>query len=713
MTAVFTTRCHPMLTKKDLAGLLKPAEPLVPEMSISDVADRILLLNNMKFLSLPVVDKAQRPLGMVSRYQLQDIFLQRYGRDLWGRRPVAEVMNTSPLQIPLGMSIEDAAGLVTAKLLYPITEDFIFVDAHGRYQGMGIVLDLLEAMSKDLGRNRRALMRAQRIAGLASWEWSAQDDMLIWSSELNGILAIERNMVRAPLGEMLQVFDTASQTALRDFFVPGQEHQPQTLELRITPVQGEVRFIEFHGEHFLDPETGEQRALGTLRDITQRRLTEERLAHLANYDHLTRLPNRYLFQDRLKHAIAQSSRSGRSVALLFLDLDRFKWINDALGHAAGDRLLEQVAERLSGIVRSSDTVARLGGDEFTIILENITDPAQVTWVAEQILAGFRDKFALLEREVSVSTSIGVALFPQDACDVDTLLKCADAAMYRAKEHGRNGFQFYTAELNRQADRRFQLEHGLRSALERNEFELYFQPQIETGSGRLCSAEALLRWFPSGGPVSPAEFIPLLEDLRLILPVGRWVLERACTLAAAWQQGALRGVRVAVNLSVHQLRQADFVTMLKEVLERTGLAPDLLEIEVTESVLLDDRGGTATLLALNDLGVRVAIDDFGTGYSSLAYLKRFAVDTLKLDRTFVSDLTTDADDDAIASAVISLAHALGMTVTAEGVETAAQKQFLAARDCDHIQGYLISRPLPEARFLVWADQVMSGQAALAE
>lgn len=691
-----------MLTKKDLAGLLKPAEPLVPELSISDVADRILLLNNMKFLSLPVVDKAQRPLGMVSRYQLQDIFLQRYGRDLWGKRPVAEVMNTSPLQIPLGMSIAEAASLVTAKVHYPITEDFIFIDEQGRYQGIGIVLDLLEAMSEDLGRNRRALMRAQRIAGLASWEWRAQDSVLVWSSELNAILSIRQPLERAPLTHMLAVFDESSQATLAAFFAAGPSHPPQTLELRIPLADGNQRFIEFHGEHFLDPDTGEHRALGTLRDITQRRLTEQRLVHLANYDHLTRLPNRYLFQDRLKHAIAQAARSGKTVALLFLDIDRFKWINDALGHAAGDCLLEQVAERLSGILRASDTVARLGGDEFTIILENMTGPTQANRVAEQILAGFSEKFLLGERAVSVSTSIGVALFPRDAKDTDTLLKCADAAMYRAKEQGRNGYQFYTAELNRQADRRFQLEHGLRCAMERDEFQLFYQPQIETLSGRVCSAEALLRWFPSGESVSPVEFIPLLEDLRLIIPVGRWVLEQACRAAAQWQQGCLRGVRVAVNLSVHQLRQPDFVTVLREILQRTGLAPDLLEIEVTESVLLDDRGGTGTLLALNDLGVRVAIDDFGTGYSSLSYLKRFAVDTLKLDRTFVKDLTTDADDDAIASAVISLAHALGITVTAEGVETLEQKRFLAERSCDLVQGFLISRPLPEKQFLEWAQ-----------
>lgn len=690
-----------MMVQKGLTDLLKPAETLTAEMTVTDVADKILLSNNIKFLSLPVVDTCGNPLGMVSRYQLQDIFLQRYGRDLWGRRAVSHVMNTSPLLVPLGMSIEEAADQVTSRVQYPITEDFIFVDDQGRYQGIGIVLDLLEAMSEDLGRNRRALMRAQRIAGLASWEWSARNGTLMWSSQLNDLLKIDGIVAEAPTTVIIDAFDPASQNALREFFSAGTDHPPQTLELQTQESGWGRRFLEFHGEHFVDSETGDHRAVGTLRDITQRRLIEERLAHMANFDHLTSLPNRYLFQDRLQHALAQSNRSGNQVALLFLDIDRFKWINDALGHAAGDRLLQQVAQRLSCNLRKSDTVARLGGDEFTIILENLEHSAQVHHITRQILKAFNEKFTLGDRGISVSTSIGIAIYPNDADNLETLLTCADSAMYQAKEQGRDGYQFYTAELNQLAERRFLLEHGLRSALEQNEFELYFQPQLRADTGQLSGAEALLRWFPASGSVSPTEFIPLLEDLRLINPVGQWVLENACSAAAQWQRTTLAGVRVAVNLSVHQLRQPDFVDSLQDILSRTGLAPALLEIEVTESVLLDDRGGTAALLALNELGVRVAIDDFGTGYSSLSYLKQFSVNILKLDQTFVHDLTIDPDDEAIASAVISLAHALGMTVTAEGVETLSQEKFLKELECDHIQGFLISKPVPEAQFLEWA------------
>jgi diguanylate cyclase (GGDEF)-like protein/PAS domain S-box-containing protein len=684
-----------------LAPLLKLVDPLPPSLSISAVADKLMSAQSKQLLCLPVVDDAGRPIGIVSRYRLQDIFMKRYGRDLWERRPVTDIMNTQPLVIRIDTRLEEAADAVTAQLQYPITEDFILVDAVGRYLGTGMVLDLLKAMARDLGRNRRVMIRAQQLIGLGSWEWRASDDMLSWSPQLNQMLGLRPELSQAPLSIVLSTLDEQPASLLHAFFRLDRSEQPATIELPLRNSNGERRVIELQGEHYCDPENGEQHAVGTMQDITQRRMTEERLAHLASFDHLTQLPNRYLFQDRLEHAILQADRNRASVGLLFLDLDRFKWINDALGHAAGDELLKQVAGRLSGLVRRSDTVARLGGDEFTVILEGLADPSQAAAVAEKISQGFIAPFQLSGRTVTVSASIGITLYPSDAQDVETLLRCADAAMYRAKEQGRNRHFFYTAELNNAAHRRFQLEHGLRSALERGEFEVVYQPQLHTASGVLTSAEALLRWHSEFGPVSPGEFIPLLEDSQLIVPVGCWVMEQACSAAAAWQHRGLAGVRVAVNLSVCQLRHPDFVPMVKDVLVRTGLPPDLLEVEVTESVLLDDRGSADALLELNDLGVRVAIDDFGTGYSSLSYLKRFAVDTLKLDRSFVQDLTLDADDDAIASAVITLAHSMGITVTAEGVETAVQQRFLSDRACDHLQGFLISKPLAHDQFLVWA------------
>lgn len=685
----------------DLAPLLKPVEPLHPCLNISAVADKLMTAQSKRFLSLPVVDDAGRPVGLISRYRLQDIFMTRYGRDLWERRPVTDIMNTRPLLLPLGTPLEAAADAVTAQLQYPITEDFILVDEAGRYLGLGMVLDLLKAMARDLSRNRRVMIRAQQIAGLGSWEWQASDDMLSWSPQLNQMLSLSKTLSQAPLATVMAAVGAEPAAQLRDFFQLSHGDQPTTLELQLTDANGEPRVIELQGEHYRDPDNGERHAVGTMQDITQRRMTEARLAHLASFDHLTQLPNRYLFQDRLEHAVLQADRKGTSVGLLFLDLDRFKWINDALGHAAGDELLKQVAERLSSLVRRSDTVARLGGDEFTVILEELREPQQAAVVAEKIGERFSEPFELGGRSISVSTSVGITLYPGDARDVGSLLKCADAAMYQAKEQGRNGYFFYTAELNKQAHRRFQLENGLRTALDRGEFRVVFQPQLHTASGRLVSAEALLRWDSEWGPIAPAEFIPLLEASQLIVSVGRWIMEQACAAAMEWQRHGLGSVRVAVNLSVCQLRQPEFTAHVKDILLRTGLAPELLEVEITESVLLDDRGSAQALLELNDLGVRVAIDDFGTGYSSLSYLKRFAVDTLKLDRSFVQDLTVDADDDAIASAVITLAHSLGITVTAEGVETAVQRRFLSERACDHLQGYLISQPLNGPAFLDWA------------
>ncbi|GGJ85880.1 EAL domain-containing protein [Pseudomonas matsuisoli] len=686
----------------DLAPLLKPVDPLHPSLSISAVADKLMTDQSKRLLCMPVVDDAGKPIGIVSRYRLQDIFMKRYGRDLWERRPVTDIMNPTPLLIRVDTRLEDAAEAVTTQLQHPTTEDFILVDAQGRYLGLGMVLDLLKAMARDLGRNRRVMIRAQQIVGLGSWEWQASDDVLSWSPHLNQMLGLRADLREAPLATVLSTLDAKSAAQLHEFFQVGQSQEPTTIELHLQSADGEPRIIELQGEHYRDPDNGQAQAVGTMQDITQRSLTEARLAHLASYDHLTQLPNRYLFQDRLEHAIHQADRNGTSVGLFFLDLDRFKWINDALGHAAGDELLKQVAGRLSTLVRRADTVARLGGDEFTVILEGLDDPQKAAVVAEKIAEGFAVPFQLTGRAVTVSTSVGITLYPNDAKDVETLLKCADAAMYRAKEQGRNGYFFYTAELNKEAHRRFQLEHGLRSALERDEFEVVFQPQLHTASGQLMSAEALLRWNSELGSVSPAEFIPLLEDSQLIIAVGRWVMEQACAAASAWQQTGLAGVRVAVNLSVCQLRHPEFVATVKEILARSGLEPDLLEVEITESVLLDDRGSANALLELAAMGIRVAIDDFGTGYSSLAYLKRFAVDTLKIDRTFVRDLTLDADDDAIASAVITLAHSLGITVTAEGVESVVQRRFLSERGCDHLQGYLISKPLGLDRFLNWAQ-----------
>jgi diguanylate cyclase (GGDEF)-like protein len=475
------------------------------------------------------------------------------------------------------------------------------------------------------------------------------------------------------------------------------------------------------GESFFPCELGisrlpargaESRWVLSLRDLSERRQAEQRMQRLASYDALTGLPNRSLFRDRLAQAIERAGRSQRPMALMFLDLDRFKTINDSLGHAAGDQLLRHVAATLTAVLRGADsvargrgedaiTVARLGGDEFTIIAEDLRGSADALAIAERVQRALAVPFMLGKHEMVVSTSIGITVYPDDASPPDDLLRHADQAMYHAKELGRDQVQFFSAELNDHAQRRLQLEAELRHALERGEFELVYQPKADIASGRISGVEALLRWKRDGRPVAtPDVFIGVLEDTGLILPVGRWVLEQAARQVCAWRRAGLPWVRVAVNLSGRQLRQGDLVATVSEVLEATGLPSAQLELELTESMLMGGEPLTRLLSRLSALGVQLAIDDFGTGYSSLSYLKRFNVDTLKIDRSFVRDTPHDPEDNAITAAVIALGRSLKLRVVAEGVETPAQRQFLLEQGCHEIQGWLISRPLEARTFEAW-------------
>lgn len=432
----------------------------------------------------------------------------------------------------------------------------------------------------------------------------------------------------------------------------------------------------------------------SFRDITRRKQAEERLTYLANFDTLTDLPNRTLLCDRLAQALTRVPWSKRLVSVLFLDLDRFKNINDTLGHAFGDRLLKAVAERLTGCIREGDTVARLGGDEFVLILDNLAKPGDTLNIAQKILTALSAPFNLDGRELYITTSIGIAVYPNDGKDYETLLKNADTAMYRAKEQGKNTYQLYSPALNAKVSERLALENSLRRALERKEFRLHYQPIVDLTTDRVIGTEALIRWERAEvGIVSPAEFIPLAEETGLIIPIGEWVLRTACAQNKTWQSAGLPPIRVAVNLSASQFHRQDLPQTIAGTLDEIGLDPKYLGLELTESIIMRNAEATAVALRqLNALGMEISVDDFGTGYSSLSYLKRFPVTTLKIDRSFVRDVTTDADDKAIVSAIITLAHSLKLKVVAEAVETEEQLRFLRSLGCDQMQGYLFSKPL---------------------
>ena len=460
-------------------------------------------------------------------------------------------------------------------------------------------------------------------------------------------------------------------------------------------------------------EEGNPRYFSTvIEDISRRKQIEEELLHVANYDALTNLPNRSLLLDRLSQALVFANRAGSQVAVMLIDLDRFKNINDSLGHDVGDKIIVEVARRLAFAVRAGDTIARIGGDEFVVIWPDIANENAAAIMAQQILEALSRPMTMQGHEFYPTGSIGISMFPRDGHDGQTLLKNADTAMYRAKDAGRNNFQFYAHEMNSRALDRLKLESGLRRALERGEFMLHYQPQMELSGGRIIGVEALLRWQPPGqAMVYPGDFIPVAEDTGLIVPIGEWVLRTACVQACAWRgRGELPPLKMAVNLSARQFKQQDIVKTVSRVLEETGCRPQWLELEITESVIMESPEAAAEILQkLSDMGVHLSIDDFGTGYSSLSYLKRFPIDSLKIDRSFVRDITTDADDAAIAKAVIALAHSLKMKVIAEGVETLEQLEFLRAQRCDQVQGYYLSRPVPvdQIEKLIARDGMLPG------
>ena len=430
-------------------------------------------------------------------------------------------------------------------------------------------------------------------------------------------------------------------------------------------------------------------------DITERKKEEERVQYLANYDVLTGLPNRYLLNDRLEQGLSLAQRHQTKLAVLFIDLDRFKNVNDSLGHDVGDELLKEVAQRLRGCLRRSDTIARQGGDEFIALLGDLNSEDEVTFVAEKMIESLRGEFNIGEQQLSISLSIGVSIYPDDGETAVQLLRNADLAMYRAKDSGRNQFQYYEAEMNEKALQRLQLESELRGAIAKGQLSLHFQPKVNVVSGTVVGMEALLRWFhPQLGAVSPAQFIPVAEESGLINEIGDWVVRQAALQQRIWESQGYRIIPVAVNLSARQFNQKDVVQKIKAVLREVGIPPQYIQFELTESLLMEAGQNSFELLTqLSEAGFVLSLDDFGTGYSSLSRLKALPFKSLKIDQSFIRDLATDENDEAIVSATAVLAHALEMRVIAEGVETQEQLDFIRNLMCEEYQGYLFSRPLP--------------------
>ncbi len=549
-----------------------------------------------------------------------------------------------------------------------------------------------------LRRNEALLGRAEALAHVGSWEWDMRTQALQWSEETFRILGFDPYEVE-PSNDL--AFDRIHQddcavlkAKLAD--VESGEALSAEQDYRVLLPDGEVRWVHTKAEMEYH-DTGPLRMTGVLQDISERKRFEQKLSEMASFDALTGLPNRNLLNDRLGQALAHAQRNEGLMAVGFVDLDRFKVINDTLGHDAGDELLKEIARRLSGTLRSCDTVARQGGDEFVVVLTDLTRPEDATIVAQKLLEALVPPVTLNGREIVPGASLGFAIYPQDGDSLQALLMSADKAMYAAKQAGRGQYRFFDPEMNRAAANWLEVGAELHHALHRDEFELHYQPKVDLKSGAITGVEALLRWrSPDMGLVAPNKFIPILEETGLILEVGEWVIARACRQWRLWQEQGLPPLRIAVNLSPRQFQQRNLAERIRVLIDQPDFRPDYLELEITESMVMQNvERAIATLEELRRIGVHLAIDDFGTGYSSLAVLKRFPVDCLKVDRSFVRDIPDDADDMAITRSVILLAHSMGLSVVAEGVETEAQRGFLVDSGCDEMQGFLFSKPLPAA------------------
>lgn len=569
----------------------------------------------------------------------------------------------------------------------------------------------MSALNKALNESRAQLSSLLALSSDWVWQQDAEgrftqvsDTLEARSGVAIGTLLGQQCAERGPL-----TVSPTDMAALRAAMSAGERFHHITFEVSAT--DGSVRHMRINGEPIFSGTTlTGYRGVGS--DVTEAVEAARKIEELARYDSLTGLPNRHMFTEELDRVLLRSRRYERRFALLFIDLDRFKLVNDNLGHAAGDTLLRTIGARLIRLLRDADLLARLGGDEFVVITESNCEAATLSKVANRILCAISEAMTLEGRRVEVSGSIGVAVYPNDGDDAASLMRAADAAMYQAKASGKNTFEFFTAELAQRASLHYALEGELRRAIEREQLVLFYQPQVDAQNGALVGMEALLRWqHPERGLLAPGAFIELAEESGLIVPIGRWVIQTACRQVAAWKAAGLRPPRCAVNISARQIAAENLVEDLRAALQEHRLAPGTLEIEITESMLMNDPlKASAMLEEIHRLGVHIAIDDFGTGHSSLAYLKRFPVGTLKVDRSFVQDLPHDAEDLAITGAVVALGRSLGMRIVAEGVETESQRDCLSTIGCDILQGYRFGRPSPAAVAQTWLGGGWAGEAA---
>jgi diguanylate cyclase (GGDEF)-like protein/PAS domain S-box-containing protein len=556
------------------------------------------------------------------------------------------------------------------------------------------------------------LSAAQRISQLGNWEWDIRAGKWHWSEELYRLLGYEPGTVE-PRHDLIvaRVHPDDQEVVQQGFERARCEHGYHGINYRVLLPDGTIRHLHGQCETVFGDDAQAVRLSGTVQDISERKQAQDQIAFLENHDRLTLLPNRKLFNDRLEYALLLARRQKHMLVLMALGLDRFKRINDTLGHGIGDRLLQAVAQRILACVRDTDAVtrgeapasdnmvARLGGDIFTALFPGISHIDNAVKISRRILDTLAQPFSIEGQEVFITASIGISVYPDDGMDRETLLKNADAAMYHAKAGGGNSYQFYDKSMNSAAFERLSLENSLRKALERNEFMLFYQPQVDVPTGAIIGAEALIRWrHPDLGLVAPDKFISLAEETGLILPIGEWVLHTACAQNRAWQAAGYAPLRVAVNLSGRQFSQENLIESIQRILGSTGLDPRYLEIEITESVVMQNaKEAIDTLSSLKAMGLHIAVDDFGTGYSSLSYLKRFPIDVLKIDRSFIRDIPANPDDMAITSTIIAMARSLNLSTVAEGVETDQQFGFLRQCGCSAAQGYLFSKPVPAEEF----------------